>query len=277
MSNYDIVDFSPYGKDILKQLSEACKKQGIKFGLYYSIMDWHHPYAQAINEPNYNVWRTDTIGSNPKFPRYIEEYMKVQLKELVENYDPDIIWFDGEWMPDFTHEQGQDLYQYLRSLKPNILINNRVDKGRQGMSGMNDDKLDYAGDFGTPEQEILETKSSMDWESCMTMNDTWGYKKNDHYWKSTETLVHNLIDVTAKGGNYLLNVGPTADGLIPEPSIERLKGIGKWLSVNGDAIFKTVKLKGNYKKGKSIRYTKKTKATYLLCNLIRTAKRQNCI
>ncbi|MCD6543888.1 MAG: alpha-L-fucosidase [Flavobacteriaceae bacterium] len=254
VSNYDIVDFAPYGKDILKALSKACKKQGIKFGLYYSIIDWHHPEAQAINYPNYNNW--ENLKINPKFSSYLENYMKPQLKELIENYDPEIIWFDGEWIPDFTHNQGLELYQYIRSLKPNIIINNRVDKGRSGMQGMNKEDKKYAGDFGTPEQEILETTSTLDWESCMTMNDTWGYKKNDHNWKSTAVLVHNLIDVTAKGGNYLLNVGPTAEGLIPAPSVERLKQMGQWLKINGKAIYGTEKLQNNYKQGDKIRFTK---------------------
>ncbi|MEP3384104.1 MAG: alpha-L-fucosidase [Flavobacteriaceae bacterium] len=257
VSDYDITDFSPYGKDILKQLSAACKKEGIKFGLYHSIMDWHHPQAQAIHEPKYNVWRTDSPKVNPEFPKYVENYLKPQLHELITSYDPDIIWFDGEWVPDYTHEMGLDMYQYVRSLKPSILINNRVDKGRRGMMGMDDDKFDYAGDFGTPEQEILEGTAATDWESCMTMNDTWGFKKNDHNWKSTDILIHNLIDVTAKGGNYLLNVGPTAKGIIPQPSVDRLKGVGKWLSVNGEAIFDTEKLASTYKQGESIRYTKK--------------------
>lgn len=257
VSNYNIADYSPYGKDILEQLSTACKKEGIKFGLYHSIMDWHHPQAQAIHEPKYNVWRTDSTKVNPQFPEYVENYLKPQLHELVTRYDPEIIWFDGEWIPDYTHEMGLDMYQYVRSLKPSILINNRVDKGRRGMMGMNDDKYDYAGDFGTPEQEILEGTSTTDWESCMTMNDTWGFKKNDQNWKSKETLIHNLVDVTAKGGNYLLNVGPTAEGIIPEPSVDRLKSIGKWLSVNNEAIFGTEKLKAHYKQGESIRFTKK--------------------
>ena len=267
VSDYDIVDYSPYGKDILKQLSEACKKEGIKFGLYHSIMDWHHPQAQAINEPNYNEFKKtpnfieyredkDTDERvNPEFQKYVEGYFKPQLKELIENYDPAILWFDGEWIPEYTHENGQDIYQYVRSLKPDILINNRVDIGRKGMMGMNDDSEDYAGDFGTPEQEILEGAVASDWESCMTMNDTWGFKKNDHNWKSTNTLLFHLIDVAAKGGNYLLNIGPKADGTIPQPSIDRLKEIGKWLSVNNEAIYNTEKLE-HYKEGEDIRYTK---------------------
>lgn len=266
VSNYDVVDFAPYGKDILKALSKACKKQGIKFGLYYSIMDWHNTDAQAysylINDPKKRA------NNKEYFANYLENYMKPQLKELIVNYDPEIIWFDGEWVHDFSHEQGLELYQYVRSLKPSIIINNRVDKGRSGMQGMNKEDKNYIGDFGTPEQEILETTSTTDWESCMTMNDTWGYKKNDHHWKSAKVLIHNLIDVAAKGGNYLLNVGPTAEGLIPQPSINRLKQIGKWLKINGEAIYATEKLQNNYKQGDSIRFTKeKEKSVYFAITL----------
>ena len=271
VSDYDVVDFAPYGKDILKALSKACKEQGIKFGLYYSIIDWHHPEAQAINEPKYNDWKD--LKANPKFASYLENYMKPQLKELIENYDPEIIWFDGEWIPDFTHEQGLELYQYIRSQKPSIIVNNRVDKGRSGMQGMNKGDQKYAGDFGTPEQEILESASALDWESCMTMNDTWGFKKNDHNWKSAEVLIHNLIDVTAKGGNYLLNVGPTAEGLIPAPSVERLKQMGKWLKTNGEAIYGTEKLQSGYKQGEKIRFTKeKDNTVYFAITLEKPGK-----
>jgi alpha-L-fucosidase len=255
VSAYDIIDFAPYGKDILKELSRACKAQGIKFGLYHSIMDWHHTDAQAYSylkdDPNK---RED---NNTHFANYLETYMKPQLKELVENYDPDILWFDGEWVGEYTHEQGLEIYQYVRTLKPGILINNRVDKGRDGMQGMNKEEGKYAGDFGTPEQKILENASTLDWESCMTMNDTWGFKKNDHNWKSATVLVHNLIDVASKGGNYLLNVGPTAEGLIPEASVERLEETGSWLRTNGEAIYKTEKFEKNYSQGENIRFTKK--------------------
>ncbi len=262
VSNYNIVDFTPFRRDILKELSEACKKQGIKFGLYYSIMDWHHPQAQGNNYPMYNPKKGET-KVNPDFPLYYENYMKPQLLELVEGYDPDILWFDGEWIPEYTHEMGLELYQEMRALKPSIIINNRVDKGRKGMQGMNKEDMDYAGDFGTPEQEILGTASELDWESCMTMNDTWGYKSYDHNWKTTEILVHNLVDVVSKGGNYLLNVGPTGDGLIPEPSVQRLKEIGTWLSVNGEAIYGTERLANHFKEGENIRFTRKKEGSTL--------------
>jgi alpha-L-fucosidase len=184
----------------------------------------------------------------------VEGYLKPQVRELVESYDPDVLWFDGEWIPEWTHEMGLEMYQLVRSLKPEILINNRVDKGRQGMQGMTRTDQQYAGDFGTPEQEILEGTSRLDWESCMTMNDTWGFKSTDHNWKSTETLIHNLVDISAKGGNYLLNVGPTAEGLIPIPSVERLAEMGNWMEVNGEAIYES-RLWDHYEDGEAIRYT----------------------
>ena len=146
------------------------------------------------------------------------------------------MWFDGEWIPEWTEKQGKDLYKYLMELDPKLIINNRISKAREGMSGMNKYD-DAAGDFGTPEQEILEETSDYDWESCMTMNDTWGYRKDDDNWKSSEQLIYNLIDVTAKGGNYLLNVGPMANGEIPKESIARLKDIGNWVKINGCLLY----------------------------------------
>jgi alpha-L-fucosidase len=179
--------------------------------------------------------------------------MKPQLKELLEKYDPAVLWFDGEWIPEWTEEQGKELYNWLRAMKPDLIINNRVGKGRQGMQGMNA-YAHAAGDFGTPEQEILEGTSDTDWESCMTMNDSWGFKKNDLNWKSSKMLIDNLIDIAAKGGNYLLNVGPESTGLIPQASVERLAEMGKWLNVNGEAIYAT-KARKQYKEGDQVRFT----------------------
>ncbi|MEQ9290263.1 MAG: alpha-L-fucosidase [Cyclobacteriaceae bacterium] len=255
VSDYDVMDFTPYKKDILKSLSNACKKQGIKFGLYYSILDWHHQDAQANS---YMIKKSERPDNKMRFARYFEDYMKPQLKEIITQYDPEILWFDGDWTPDFTHEQGLALYQYVRSLKPHIIINNRVDKGRNELHGMyKEDQNKYAGDFGTPENVILENTSSLDWESCMTMNDTWGYKTNDNNWKSARMLIHDLIDVNSKGGNYLLNVGPTAEGIIPRASTDRLAEIGKWMKINNEAIYATEALQEHFKENDNIRYTKK--------------------
>ena len=237
VTDYDIIDASPFKLDILKELSKACKKQGIKLCFYHSIMDWHHPDAQRPFYPNYN----DRNKSNPNFARYAENYMKPQLKELITKYGPlGVMWFDGEWIKDWTEPQGKDLYNYVMSLQPNIIINNRVGKGRKGMEGLNKGDQEYAGDFGTPEQQIPATGlPGVDWESCMTMNKTWGYKSYDHDWKSSKVLIQNLADITSKGGNFLLNVGPTAEGLIPDASVERLAAMGKWMKVNSESIYGT--------------------------------------
>ena len=246
VTNYDIMDFSPFKRDILKELSVACKKAGIHICFYHSIMDWHQPDAKSKNYPHQDT-------EHPDFNKYREQYLKPQLAELIKNYDPDLLWFDGEWIPEWTEEQGKDLYNYLRNLKPSLIINNRIGKGRSGMQGMNKYK-DAVGDFGTPEQEILKGTSDSDWESCMTMNDTWGFKKNDSNWKSPMRLIHNLIDVAAKGGNYLLNIGPTSEGLIPQPSVDRLKEMGKWLAINGEAIYATKSME-QYKEGDNLEFT----------------------
>ena len=145
---------------------------------------------------------------------------------LIKDLDTHVLWFDGEWPDWWTDEDGRELYDWLLKMNPDLIVNNRLGAGRKGMAGFSKEGS-FAGDFGTPEQEIPATGVEIDWESCMTMNDTWGFKKDDHHWKSTETLIRNLIDIASKGGNYLLNIGPKADGTFPEASVERLRGIGR--------------------------------------------------
>jgi alpha-L-fucosidase len=239
VSDYDVIDRTPFKRDIMKELSDACKKYGVVFCMYHSIMDWHHPDENKTN-----------------IAKYREEYLKPQLKELVTNYDPGVLWFDGEWVEEWTEEQGQELYDWLRKLKPGLLINNRIGKGRNGMQGMSKGKA--AGDFGTPEQEILDTKTELDWESCMTMNDHWGYNKNDQNWKTANQLIWNLVDVVAKGGNYLLNIGPTKEGLFPDVSMHRLREIGDWMKVNNEAIY-NMKTWDHFHEGDKIRYARNNK------------------
>jgi alpha-L-fucosidase len=239
VSSYDIADFTPFKRDVLKELAEACKKADMHLGFYHSIMDWHHPDAKG-----------------ERFSEYRENYLKPQLRELLTGYGKvGVLWFDGEWIEEWTDPQGAELYRFVRQLQPNIIVNNRVGKGRNGMQGMSLDGT-AAGDFGTPEQEILDHgNASMDWEVCMTTNDSWGYKKFDQNYKSTKSLVDNLIDIAAKGGNYLLNVGPDAEGVIPQASQQRFREIGKWLKVNGAAIYGTRTLP-EYQEGENIRYTR---------------------
>lgn len=233
-TDYDVVDATPYGKDLLKPLAEECRKQGLKFCTYYSIMDWHHPAQQRGSAQRYNPTK---IVEGRK-AEYVD-YMKQQLKDLLASCDTEVLWFDGEWTDWWTEQDAQDLYAYLRELKPSLIINNRIGKGRKGMEGLSKGE-EYAGDFGTPEQQIPATGlPGIDWESCMTMNDSWGYKKDDQNWKSSQALIRNLIDIASKGGNYLLNVGPTAEGQIPPASIERLDAIGRWMKVNGESIYGT--------------------------------------
>lgn len=240
VSDYDIVDRTPHGKDVLKALSGEARKAGLKFAVYYSIMDWHHPaqYVDAEGKDPTAGHSVTRIKDGQK-QEYVD-YMKAQLREIVSQYEPAILWFDGEWVDWWTEADGRDLYNYVRGLKPDIIINNRVGKGRKGMEGLNKEDREYAGDFGTPEQQMPPSGlPGVDWETCMTMNDTWGFKSYDDNWKSARTVIRNLIDAASKGGNYLLNVGPDAAGRIPQPSVERLAAMGKWLHVNGDAIYGT--------------------------------------
>ena len=233
-SDYNIASRTPYGKGVLKELADATRRQGLHFGTYYSIMDWHHSSQSGEKPGHYQPTKIDPARKH----EYVEE-MKAQLKELITETDTEVLWFDGEWVNWWTNEDGRELYAYLRSLKPELIINNRVGRGRDGMEGM--DKVQGAGDYGTPEQEIPARGfgPGVYWESCMTLNDHWGFSRNDHNWKSPETLVRNLIDIASKGGNYLLNVGPTAEGVIPQPSIERLAEVGRWMKVNGESIYGT--------------------------------------
>jgi len=231
-SEYDVMA-TPFGRDIMKELADAARAAGIRIGWYHSIMDWHHPDYLPRRD-----WETRS-AEGAEFERY-RAYMKAQVRELLTSYGPiDVMWFDGEWESTWTHEMGKDLYDFVRAIAPRILVNNRVDKGRRGMAGLTREG-DFMGDFGTPEQEVPPAgPPGVHWETCMTMNDSWGYKSYDDNWKSAEEIVRTLCDTASKGGNLLLNVGPTAEGLIPAPSVERLREVGAWLARNGEAIYGT--------------------------------------
>jgi alpha-L-fucosidase len=217
----------------LKELSDACRRQGMTMCWYHSIMDWHHPDYLPRRE-----WESRP-AAGADFDRYVT-YLRAQVTELLTNYgDIGVMWFDGEWENTWSHKYGKALYELCRKLQPRVIVNNRVDVGRGGMAGMTSEG-EYAGDFGTPEQEIPSTgMAGLDWETCMTMNDHWGYNRADINFKSTEDLIRKLCDIASKGGNFLLNVGPTAEGKIPETSVARLREIGDWMRVNGESIYNT--------------------------------------
>ena len=231
-TDYNVMS-TPFKRDIMKEMAEACRSQGLRICWYHSIMDWHQPDYLPRRK-----WESRS-AAGADYERYVA-HLKDQLRELVTNYGKiGVLWFDGEWEPTWTHQHAQDLYRYVRGLDPQIIINNRVDKGRQGMAGLNKEG-NFAGDFGTPEQEIPATGlPGVDWETCMTLNDHWGYNKHDQHWKSAEDLIRKLADVASKGGNFLLNVGPTVEGLIPQPSVQRLQALGRWMKVNGESIYGT--------------------------------------
>jgi alpha-L-fucosidase len=209
LTDYSITQATPFKRDPMKELAAACKDAGLKFCFYHSILDWHRP------------------DQNTDFPTY-HEYMKGQLKELLTQYGPiGILWFDGQWIGPWDRKKGEDLYAYVRGLQPGLIVNNRVGKSTR-----------QDGDYETPEQNIpAGAIQGRLWETCMTLNDTWGFKTSDHSWKSAADLARKLIDIASKGGNFLLNVGPTAEGVIPPESVERLETVGRWLKTNGDAVY----------------------------------------
>ncbi len=235
-TDYNIMN-TPFGRDVVKELAEECKKQGIVFCTYYSVLDWYHPDYNTNNThggPGYKL----PPGQKPDMERYVT-YMYSQLKELVENYGPlGIMWFDGEWEKPWTHERGLALYKYVRSLQDDIIINNRVDKGRAGMAGTTKTDLDYAGDYDTPEQEIGKFQTERPWESCITISKQWAWKPDDKM-KSLDELIRTLVLTTGGDGNLLLNVGPRPDGRIEPDQEERLRELGQWLKENGESIYGT--------------------------------------
>lgn len=218
-SNFNIVDATPFKRDAIKELAAACKKYNMKLGLYYSqAQDWNHPGGAA----NGGQWDPMQKGS---MDEYLDKIAIPQIKEILTKYGTiSVLWFDTP--TDMTKERAEKILPLLK-IQPNIIWNNRLGGG-------------YSGDLETPEQSIPSTGiPGKNWESCMTMNDTWGFKSYDNNWKSTTTLIRNLVDIASKGGNYLLNVGPTSEGLIPDSSVVRLKEVGKWLKTNGQAIYGT--------------------------------------
>lgn len=216
VSKYNVFDATPFHRDVIGELAAACKRQSMPLGFYYSqTQDWHEPNGDG------NTWDFDPAKTD--FDKYFHEKAIPQVRELLTNYGPvALIWFDTP--KKITSTQSKELVDLVHQLQPKCLVDGRIG---------ND-----AGDYkSTGDNEIPSKKLDVDWEVPATLNDTWGFKKSDNNWKSPQTLIRQLVDVVSKNGNFLLNVGPTSDGEIPEPSVERLKKVGEWLQVNGDAVY----------------------------------------
>jgi alpha-L-fucosidase len=242
-SDWDITDATPYGKDLLKPLAEACKKHGIKLGFYYSqAQDWGNAGGSVARKVMAEGWLNpdsakidaytqqhkghwDPAQETATFAQYIDRVAVPQVKEILSNYgEISVLWWDTP--TNMTDEAALKLQEVLK-LQPNIITNDRLKRPN------------FPGDTRTPEQKIPAQGDGSDWETCMTMNGTWGFRTSDQNWKSTETLIRNLVDIASKGGNYLLNVGPKPDGTFPQESIDRLKAVGDWMKVNSEAIYAT--------------------------------------
>ncbi|HVW77275.1 MAG TPA: alpha-L-fucosidase [Alloacidobacterium sp.] len=244
-TDYKITN-TPYGKDIVKQLSDACGRRDMRLGFYYSPPDMHHPAFRDTTKLARENWNGEP--DRPEWPLYLD-YMQLQLTELLTQYGPcALIWFDG-----LHHQekyQGQRFLDLIHKLQPPTLVN---------------DRIGVPGDYVTPEQFIPKaipaknahfsaTDQSVQkqlspgipkpedfqlWETCMTINDTWAYNAHDHNYKSAQTLIRGLVEVASRGGNFLLNVGPQPDGVIQSEFQDRLRAIGDWMSVNGESIYGT--------------------------------------
>jgi len=227
LTDYNIVQATPYHSDPMKDLADACRDAGVKLCFYYSIPDWHHPdfpakYSQRgfHGQPN----------PDADLDKYIQ-YVKGQVRELLTNYGPiGVMWFDdggsfraeGDKRAELIH--AQEIIDLVHELQPDCLVNNR---------------LGLPGDYGTPEHKIPGSKPDAPFEVCMTLNRHWGYNKADHNWKKPKEVIQDLADVACKGGNYLLNVGPTSDGEIPEEAAGILADVGQWMSHNAESIYGT--------------------------------------
>ena len=216
VTGWDVVDATPFKRDILKELAAACAKHGMRLGFYYSqAQDWHDPNGAG------NTW---DFGPDEKkdFDKYLRGKAEPQVKELLTGYGPvALVWFDTPRM--MTGERAQRFTDIVRSLQPATLI---------------DGRLGAAGDYVTTGDNVIPAEVQAEaWEVPATINHTWGYKSWDHDWKSQGDVTFKLVDIVSKGGNYLLNVGPMADGVIPEPSQEVLRLVGGWLKTNGDAVY----------------------------------------
>jgi alpha-L-fucosidase len=221
-SPYNIVDATPFKRDVLKELADACAKRNMRLGFYYSqSQDWHEP-GGAGNTWDFGPDQGPDQKELKPYDKYLREKAEPQVRELLTGYGPvALIWFDTPRM--MTPERGQRFADIVRSTQPETLI---------------DGRLGTEGDYRSTGDNVIPSESSTEaWETPATINDTWGFRADDTNWKSPGQITFKLVDIVSKGGNYLLNVGPTAEGVIPQPSQDILRTVGHWLKVNGDAVY----------------------------------------
>ena len=245
-TDYNITK-TPYKRDIIGQLANSCQKQGIKFCIYYTILDWY--------DPNYPI-HNDKKGSNPNADmKKFVQYMKNQLTELIVNYHPYMLWFDGNWEAPWTDEMALEIYSHVKKLDPKIIMNNRL--GKESHRVVTPKTI---GDYATPEQEIGKINMTFPWESCITLGTQWAWRPNDSLKSAAQCI--NILSRTAGGnGNLLLNVGPMLDGRIEARQVKILKQVGDWLQTNGVAIYGTEG--GPYKPDSLFSSTRKGNKLYL--------------
>jgi alpha-L-fucosidase len=221
-SNYNIMH-SPFKRDIVGELAKACKKQGITFCIYFTVLDWH--------DPDYPIHRMgkDTEGNMTAFVAR----MKNQLRELITRYKPAMLWFDGYWETPWTVEYGKEIYSFIKNVDANVLVNNRLGKDFSALSAPG-----AVGDFLTPEQQIGKLNMTEPWESCITIASQWAWKPNDTL-KSLKQCIQTLVKSASGNGNLLFNVGPMMDGRIEARQVERLKEMGDWVKIYGESIYST--------------------------------------
>ena len=224
-TDFDVANTPFKERDILEELKQACQKHGLKYGLYYSIIDWNHP-TQKLPKKR---WPGKTLIVDNRKQEYLT-YQHNQIMELLKKYDPTLLWFDGDWAEWWTLQDGIKLYNDILKIKPNIIMNNRVAKRREF-------ELDYV----TQEQKHFEQAFGKHWEGCYTMNNSWGYKKHDTEWKTPETIYNKLKDINEKGGSLLLNVGPDGNGEVQPEAYHILSEVSKLLKAN-PVSKKTVKV-----------------------------------
>jgi alpha-L-fucosidase len=222
VSKYNVVDATPYKRDILKALADACAKRGMRLGFYYSqSQDWYEKDG-AGNTWDFGPDQDANQKELKNYDAYLRGKAEPQVKELLTNYGPvALIWFDTPRM--MTPERGQRFADIVRKTQPNTLI---------------DGRLGTEGDYRSTGDNVIPPEASTEaWETPATVNDTWGFRKDDTNWKSPAQVAFKLVDIVSKGGNYLLNVGPTAEGIIPQASANVLRTVGHWLKINGEAVY----------------------------------------